>query len=174
MKKQCGIILISLVALSSAAGEGKGQVASGGTFALDQTVLAGGGGTSNDAINNIFSVAGTAGQPGAGTRMTFPPFSQIGGFWTRDILAPTAASVSITGRVFAEKDRGLVNAVVLLTDASGNSRTARTSAFGYYFFDDIQAGQTFIVTVSSKRFRFGPQIITVIDAVTDLNFTPLR
>ena len=91
--------------------------------------------------------------------------------YTIQVLAPTAASVSVSGRVLTPQGGGLTNATVVLTDASGNTRSARTSAFGYYRFDEIAAGQTCIVTVVSKRYQFTPQVITVTEDLSELNFT---
>ena len=83
---------------------------------------------------------------------------------------PTAASVSISGRVLASRKRGLANAIVYLTDSEGNARAFRTNPFGYYHFEDIPAGQTVIVTVVSKRFQFSPQVLNISEEVTELNF----
>ncbi len=85
------------------------------------------------------------------------------------ILAPTAAAVSVSGRVLAGK-RGLINATVIITDSSGNTRTTRTNSFGYYLFENVEAGQSYIFQVQSKRFRFPPQVVTVNEDVTDLIF----
>lgn len=85
----------------------------------------------------------------------------------------TAASVSISGRVLTGGGRGLSNASVYLTDTQGNTRTARTSAFGYYRFNDIAAGQTVIISVVSKRYQFAPQVVNVAEEIGDLNFVPL-
>jgi len=57
-----------------------------------------------------------------------------------------------------------------LTDAFGNTRTARTSTFGYYRFDEVEAGQTYIFNVRSKRYQFAPQVVTVTEDLTELNF----
>ncbi len=86
-------------------------------------------------------------------------------------VAPVAANVSIVGRVLVGKDVGLRNAFVTLTDAAGNVRTVRTSAFGYYRFDDIEVGQTVILSVVSKRFQFATQVVSVSEDLTELNFT---
>jgi hypothetical protein len=88
-----------------------------------------------------------------------------------NVLAPTAASVSVSGRVWTPADRGLMNATVTLMDASGNARSARTNQFGYFHFDNVQAGQTYIVDVSSKSYSFAPQIVNVLDTLTELNLT---
>ncbi len=90
-------------------------------------------------------------------------------------FAPTAASVSISGRVLtADGDdaRGLANATVYLTKASGETVTRRTSSFGYNRFENIEAGQTVIISIVSKRHQFAPQVINVTEELTGLNFAP--
>ncbi len=86
------------------------------------------------------------------------------------ILSPTAAKVSIGGRVLTE-GRGLNNAAVYLTKADGTTLTRRTSSFGQFRFDGIEAGQTVIVSVASKRYRFSPQVVSVAEQLTALNFS---
>ena len=88
-----------------------------------------------------------------------------------NILSPTAASVSVSGRVLTDIGRGLTNASVVLTDKDGNTRTARTSSFGYYRFADVAAGETYILNVRSKRYQFLPQVVSVTEDLTELNFT---
>ncbi len=92
--------------------------------------------------------------------------SDIGAF---EIQAPTAANVSISGKVLAG-NRGLTNAFVTLTDQNGATRTMRTSSFGYYRFDAVEAGQTYIVAVRSKRYQFAPQVVNVAENLSELNF----
>ena len=88
-------------------------------------------------------------------------------------LAPTAADVSIAGRVTTADGRGISNAVLVLT---GNSlpQPMRVMAgpFGYYQFDGLEAGEVYVVTVGSKRFRFiAPnRVVTLADSVTDIDF----
>ena len=93
--------------------------------------------------------------------------ADIGAF---EVQAPTAASVSIGGRVMVAGGRGLTNALIYLIDQSGTTRIARTSAFGYYRFDDLAAGQTVIMTVVSKRYQFTPQVVNLTDNLSELNF----
>lgn len=88
-------------------------------------------------------------------------------------LAPTAAGVEISGRVFANAVRGLSNATVFLTDSAGNTRAAQTGLSGVYRFDEIPVGQSVIITVQSKKLQFAPQIISVREELTNLNFFPL-
>ena len=85
-------------------------------------------------------------------------------------LAPTAASVSVSGRVSVGKGAGLSNAFVTLTGSDGVTRTAKTTSFGYYSFDDVEVGQSYTMTVMSRRYYFTPQIVTVNEEMGNLNF----
>ncbi|CAN5150744.1 hypothetical protein BH20ACI1_BH20ACI1_11100 [soil metagenome] len=87
-------------------------------------------------------------------------------------LGTTAASVTITGRAMTSRGRGIGNVIVRLTDSSGNIRMARTTAFGYYRFNEVAAGETYIITAASKRFTFSqPSQVLSINADTDaINF----
>lgn len=87
------------------------------------------------------------------------------------ILGPTAAGVSVSGRVMAPNGAGLRGATVTLIDNAGVRRTATTSTFGYYQFDDVEAGDTYIVGVTSRRYRFAPRTVQVLDTLTDVDFT---
>ncbi len=93
------------------------------------------------------------------------------GMWQIAALAPTAANVSVSGRVLTANGNGVRNATVVLTDSNGNSRSAITSSFGYYHFDDVEAGQTYAATVRSKRYQFVTRLISVTDTLADLDFT---
>ena len=88
-------------------------------------------------------------------------------------LTPSAANVSISGRVTTANGRGIVNAVMTLTDSDGVRKTAHTSGFGYYKFEDLTAGENYILSVTSKRFSFAEptRIISAVDDVTDADFT---
>ncbi len=90
---------------------------------------------------------------------------------SQTVLAPTAAPVEISGRVTTISGRGISNARVTIIDQAGNSRLATTSAFGYFRFDEVQAGGTCIISVKAKRYSFAPQVINVTENLTDLNFT---
>lgn len=89
-----------------------------------------------------------------------------------NISGPTAAAVSISGRVTTADGRGIRNSRVYLTDAAtGETRFATSSAFGYFHFEGIAVGQTYLVGVLSKRYRFDQQIIAPQDDLADLNFS---
>lgn len=87
------------------------------------------------------------------------------------VLAPTAADAFVSGRVLTPDGRGLMNAVVIVTDDGGRTRTAVTGAFGYFQVDNLEVGQTHIIEIRSKIYSFAPRIITVMEDLTELNFT---
>lgn len=94
--------------------------------------------------------------------------SDIGAF---EALAPTAASVSVSGRVLTSRGKGISNAVVHLTNQSGEIQTVRTNHFGYYTFKDIAVGERYTFNVFTKRYQFNPQVITLTEDLAELNFT---
>jgi CSLREA domain-containing protein len=87
--------------------------------------------------------------------------------------APTAASVTIGGRVLSAEGRAISRAVVSLINASGEIRYAATNTFGYYRFADVAAGETYVFAVSSKRYNFSrnPQVRTVVEETSEVDFT---
>ncbi|HMT09676.1 MAG TPA: carboxypeptidase regulatory-like domain-containing protein, partial [Pyrinomonadaceae bacterium] len=82
-------------------------------------------------------------------------------------LPPTAAGVSVSGRVMAD-GRGVGRVAVSLTDSDGISRTARTSPLGYFRFDDVESGQTYVLSATSKSYTFVPRALIVADEIADL------
>jgi hypothetical protein len=89
---------------------------------------------------------------------------------TFTVTSATAASVNLAGRVLMANGRGLRNAQVRLTTADGTTRTVMSSAFGYYRFTDVQAGQSVTIEILSKRYGFQAQTVNVSGDVSDLNF----
>lgn len=87
-------------------------------------------------------------------------------------LGPSAAAVSVSGRVLNAEGRGLAQATVSLTDSAGVVRTAITNPFGYFQIGDVEAGQSYLVEVRHKILRFAPQFLNVNDNVADLVFSP--
>lgn len=88
------------------------------------------------------------------------------------MAAPSAASVTITGRVISSKGRGIRNVLVRLSDESGESRTVVTSTFGYFRFTDVPAGQTYVISASAKRYTFSEHshVRSVFEDTADLIF----
>ncbi len=85
----------------------------------------------------------------------------------------TAADVSLSGRVRAADGRGLARTTVVL---SGGSLTepifSLTNPFGYYRFDNVPSGDSYLLSVRSKNYRFETSTIfvNVGDEMTGLDF----
>lgn len=102
-----------------------------------------------------------------------PPEVVVGsitGGWGLELLPATAAGVEMSGRVMTPDGRGLRNATVVMVDSQGITRTATTSTFGYYRFDDVEVGSSYVVSVESRRYRFAPRLVQVFDTLTDVDF----
>jgi hypothetical protein len=88
------------------------------------------------------------------------------------VFAPTAAFVTLGGKVSTASGRSIGNALVTLTNSNGEIRAALTNQFGNYRFSDVQAGETYVLTVNAKGYQFSQttQVLTVIEERSDLNF----
>ena len=117
----------------------------------------------------------SASNPFSATEKTSAPTAADTGaaiFFVNAPLAPTAAAVSVSGRVITPLDLGLTNALVTLTDSRGVSRTVITGKFGGFIFRNVAAGETYILRVSSKHYTYAPQIISPTEDLTGITFTP--
>ena len=83
-------------------------------------------------------------------------------------------SVTVSGKVTTPTGLNLRNAVVTMTDSIGVKRTATTSTFGIFSFDNVSPGETYLFTVASKRYRFSPQSLLITDNISNVNFTGLE
>lgn len=160
------LILIGAAALRPVSG----QVATGGIYTLEQSVTASGGAT---VINNgNYTVGSTIGQTIAGQKATGQNLSVHAGFWNPASLAPTAASVTVSGRVTTVSGAGIRNVSIQMTGANGEIRFARTGTFGFFRFDDVTVGEAYTFSAAAKRYQFLEpiQIRSIFDSVDDLNF----
>ena len=90
-------------------------------------------------------------------------------------VSAAQAGVEITGRVLSpDEERGIRNTVVTMTSSTGVRRTSTTSSFGVYRFDDVLRGETYVLSVTSRRYRFATRILTVTDSVADFDFVGLE
>ncbi len=96
----------------------------------------------------------------------------IGGGWGLEFIAPTASEVSLSGRVLAG-ERGVTNATITVTGNSLSSPiVVKTGRSGIYEVPGLRAGETYVVTVSARRFTFGQpsRVITLNDNLTGVDF----
>ena len=85
---------------------------------------------------------------------------------------PTAGAVSVSGQVKTSNGTGIRDAIISLTAQDGSTRIARPSSFGFYRFDEVPAGETYVISVASKRFTFirPSNVISVLDNIVGLDF----
>jgi len=113
------------------------------------------------------------------------PITGLGGFYPGSyyyiddasvVLTTTSAAVAVGGRVVTADGRGIGKALVTMTGTSGTVHRALTNPFGYYRFDDVAAGTTVIIGVSSKSYTFevGTRIVSVGDKLMDINFIAIE
>ena len=146
------------------------QAQTGGGYDLSHNLIAAGGGRS---AGGGITLDAAAGQPAAGGVSTGAGYALRGGFWAFQSLAPTAAFVSVAGRVTTAEGLGIRHAAVKLTDSRGAIRLATTGSFGYFRFADVEIGETYLLEVSSRRFTFSKpvRVLTVSDEIADADFT---
>lgn len=96
--------------------------------------------------------------------------SDIGAFEVQ--LGITAATVTVGGRVMTATGRGISGVRLSLTDSEGSVRTATTSLSGYYQFDDVQVGGTYILSASRKHYTFNQplQVLNINEETDGVNF----
>ena len=92
---------------------------------------------------------------------------------TVTLFVPSAAGVSISGRVMTKDGRGIANAILVLNGGNlEQPMIARSNAFGYYTLEDVPAGLTYILEVRSKQYTFAEpsMVLNPDDNITDANF----
>ena len=94
----------------------------------------------------------------------------VNNFVLSSVAGPTAAAVSVGGRVTDPFGRGVRGATVTMYSATGMTQTAITNGFGHFVLNDIEVGATYNFIVTSKRYSFTPRTVTVVDELTDLDF----
>ena len=87
-------------------------------------------------------------------------------------LQPTAATAVLEGRVVTAAGSGISKVTVTISDSEGNVQTYLTNGFGYFSFEGLRTGETYIVTVSNKRYQFNPatRAVTLDEDLRDLEF----
>lgn len=89
------------------------------------------------------------------------------------LLGTTAADVAVSGRVTTADGAGIRHASISVTGGNlAEPVNALSGAFGYYRFEGLEAGQTYILTIKSKRYVFSQPVIVVTtkDGLSEVNF----
>jgi photosystem II stability/assembly factor-like uncharacterized protein len=87
---------------------------------------------------------------------------------------PVSTTSTVSGRVLTPSGQGLRNTMVTLIDSANNRRTASTSSFGVFTFENVPNASGYTVTVISKRYRFAPRNLDVTGNVANFDFTGLE
>jgi hypothetical protein len=85
----------------------------------------------------------------------------------------SSAGASVTGRVITPNGNGIRDVMVSIAGGElEHPLQVATSNFGYFRFEDIPAGGTYVVTVQSRRFRFSSPstVITLNDSIAGIDF----
>jgi len=108
--------------------------------------------------------------------LTVPPTPVSGSEFIAapSVLAPTAANAGVSGRVIDTKGNAISRALISLTGANGIPRTVKTNSFGYYRFDNVEVGDSYLLNATAKGYTFAPRIVTVSDEVTDADIIAIE
>mgnify|MGYP001318790520 CR=1 FL=1 len=93
------------------------------------------------------------------------------------VTGPTAADVSIAGRITDEFKVALPNVVLYLqSTADGEVYVSSTNAFGYYTFDAVPSGEAYVLTLSKRGYTFETpnMLLNLDDNIQGLDFIAFR
>lgn len=77
-------------------------------------------------------------------------------------IGPSAARVSLGGRVLTVSGRGIRNAAVTIEGGELiEPKRSVTGSFGFYNFEGLESGQTYVVTIRAKRYVFQTPSFTI-------------
>jgi pimeloyl-ACP methyl ester carboxylesterase len=96
------------------------------------------------------------------------------GVYRKNILVPTSANSSISGRV--TNIRGSARTIITLTRGStGESVFVRPNQLGYFRFVNLASGEEYILTPSRKGYRFEPQnrLVSLSEDLDNIDFQAL-
>jgi uncharacterized delta-60 repeat protein len=87
-------------------------------------------------------------------------------------FTPTASAVIAGGRITTTGGRGISKGQITMTKTNGETRVILSNPFGYFRFNDVQVGETYIFSVKSKRYTFSQpsQVISINNKIDDINF----
>ncbi|MFT3743934.1 MAG: M36 family metallopeptidase [Pyrinomonadaceae bacterium] len=99
-------------------------------------------------------------------------------YWTDGLVSFTGGTLldgaTISGRVLNANGQGVRNATVTIIDPVGNRRTATTGSFGNYTFEGLELGRDYLITVTSKRYRFPTRTVNLTENLSGVDLTGLE
>ena len=81
---------------------------------------------------------------------------------------------TVSGRAVTSGGVGLRSSTVSLTNSQNVVRTATTSSFGFFTFDNVATNDTYTVRILSRLYRYSPQTIQLMDNLTLPDFVGLE
>ncbi len=129
-------------------------------------------------IIDLSEVSAIEGQPNVYFRILGAGGTNAAGTFRMDnfqvqAVSPLAAGAIVGGRVRSANGRGIGRVTVTLSGgALAEPMRVITSPFGYYRFDDVPAGQSYIISVAAKRYFFAnpTRVVTVLDELAGEDF----
>ena len=121
---------------------------------------------------NISTVGANVGGP-QNITITNPDGQSATGVAMINVLLPTAAPASIGGRITDAFGNGIGRVSLQITNQSGSfTATTSSNSFGYFEFENVPTGFTYIITPRSKLYSFSPErmVYSHLDQVTSLSF----
>lgn len=91
-------------------------------------------------------------------------------------VGPTAGEASISGRVTTATGIAIRGAYITVQGLDGTLKTTITNSFGFFNLTGLDVGETYVVSVSARRYTFENSSITVnlTDNFTGLNFVAVQ
>ncbi|MEO7672894.1 MAG: S8 family serine peptidase, partial [Pyrinomonadaceae bacterium] len=77
---------------------------------------------------------------------------------------------SLSGQLRSPSGRGIASAKVRIADSQGVVRETISNHFGYFSFVNVAGGQTHTISVTSKRYTFPQQTVSVNSNLANVNF----
>ena len=99
-----------------------------------------------------------------------PPLCSSGGVG----CITTSAAAVVSGRVVTTKGQGIQRARVTMSDAAGRLRHTVTNSFGFFRFEEVPVGETYLVSVTARKLSIDSRMVEVISDVSDLTFVGRR
>ncbi len=89
------------------------------------------------------------------------------------LFGATSAGASISGRVNMGNQRGAAGVRLVLSGGNlTESRIVETNSFGFFSFEDVPAGQTYVITAVSRTYAFDNpvQVVTLDEDLAGMQF----
>ncbi len=86
-----------------------------------------------------------------------------------ELSAKTSNQAEISGKLLTAMGESIANTRLTLTDTAGQTRSILSNGFGLYRFGGLQIGQTYTLSVASRRWTFTPLTVSVTDQLVNVD-----